>query len=245
MTHRKYLWIFLLVMAVLEGLLVALWTWAGDMMNLSASIAFSMVLYMLSMGFYGAIIICDMVFSEQYKSNTLKNEVSYGLSRVRIYLGKLVVSGIVALGICAVILAWYGILCALLLAVDGAWLTAMESVGFALLVAVPLWLGALALTNMLFFLVKSSTAASLIAVSMFAFVGQAIQLMAFTVGNLNEPVGKLLFWLYDINLTTPLKDITNRIGDWSLPPQAWAVGIGWLVVTTLIGLAAFSKKEIS
>ncbi len=35
---------------------------------------------------------CDTVFSEQYKCNTLKNEVSYGLTRVQVYLARLVVT---------------------------------------------------------------------------------------------------------------------------------------------------------
>ena len=36
-----------------------------------------------------------MIFSDEYKHQTLKNTVSYGISRVKIYLGKLI-SGLMA-----------------------------------------------------------------------------------------------------------------------------------------------------
>lgn len=60
----------------------------------------------LSVGLYLVVITCDMVFSDQYKYNTLKNEVAYGLPRARIYLGKLAATAIVSVVLCAVILAF-------------------------------------------------------------------------------------------------------------------------------------------
>lgn len=49
----------------------------------------------LSMGYYLTMIVADMIFSDEYKHQTLKNTVSYGISRVKIYLGKLI-SGLMA-----------------------------------------------------------------------------------------------------------------------------------------------------
>ena len=44
-THRKYLWGFLLIVGGLEALLVCMWAWMnGDMTNMSASTGFIMVL---------------------------------------------------------------------------------------------------------------------------------------------------------------------------------------------------------
>ena len=49
-THRKYLWGFLLIVGGLEALLVCMWAWMnGDMTNMSASTGFIMVLYLLTM----------------------------------------------------------------------------------------------------------------------------------------------------------------------------------------------------
>lgn len=246
-TRRKYLWITLAVVAGLQLLMVGLWNWMGngDMVHLSSASGFSMVVYLLNMGFYGTILTSDAVFSEQYKHNTLKNEVSYGLPRWRIYLGKLTVSTLASLVLCAVILAWYALLCALLLPPDGNWLETMGDVGFALLVAMPLWIGAQGLIHMLYILLKSTVAGTLIAVCAASFLGQLLKLFSALLGVANQVAGQLLTKLYTILLTTPLENIPQRIGDWSLVPQAWAVGMGWLVVTTLIGLWAFQRKEIS
>lgn len=128
-THRKYLWGFLLIVGGLEALLVCMWAWMnGDMTNMSASTGFTMVLYLLTMGYYASAITTDMVFSDQYKFNTLKNEVAYGIPRARIYLGKLAVGCLVSLASCVVILLWYGLLCKVLLPGDGAWLEALKCV---------------------------------------------------------------------------------------------------------------------
>ena len=245
-THRKYLWGFLLIVGGLEALLVCMWAWMnGDMTNMSASTGFIMVLYLLTMGYYASAITTDMVFSDQYKFNTLKNEVAYGIPRARIYLGKLAVGCLVSLASCVVILLWYGILCRVLLPGDGAWLEALKCVGFALLAALPVWLGAQALFYMCFFLLKSSTAASLIAVGVVALMGQIIALLALAVSVPSPMAGELLLRLHDILLTTPLEGILDRIGDWSVVGWAWAVGIGWFLATTAAGVLTFRKREIS
>ena len=119
--HRSYLWITLLVVGGLELVLVLLWAWLnGDTVNVTASVGFTTVLYLLSMGYYATVITSDIVFSDQYKSNTLKNEVAYGIPRVRIYLGKLFAGCLLSVAACALLLGWYGLLCVLMLPGDGA-----------------------------------------------------------------------------------------------------------------------------
>ncbi len=241
-TRRKYLYITLGCMAVLEALLVVLWAWmngAGDgMTHIAAASGFTMVLGMLSMGFFFTILTCDMVFSEQYKHNTLKNEVSFGVSRTRIYLGKLAVEAVVSLALCLVIFVWYGVLCLLLLPGDRSWAEALGSVGFGLLAALPTWMGCLSLVHMLFFLLRGTTAASMIVAVLVTTAGQLFQLLA-------QLVNRGFLVLYNILFTSPLEGIINRVGDWSTVGWAWAVGAGWFLVTTLVGLAAFQKKEIN
>ena len=139
----------------------------------------------------------------------------------------------------------YGLLCKVLLPGDGAWLEALKCVGFALLAALPVWLGAQALFYMCFFLLKSSTAASLIAVGVVALMGQIIALLALVVRVPSPMAGELLLRLHDILLTTPLEGIMDRIGDWSVVGWAWAVGIGWFLATTAAGVLTFRKREIS
>ena len=92
--RRKYFYIILAVCLGLEAVLLwGYWTtWKWGNSNVDFYSTAIMVPFMLSIGLYATIVTGDIVFSEQYKNNTLKNEVSYGLSRGRIYLGKLLVS---------------------------------------------------------------------------------------------------------------------------------------------------------
>lgn len=107
--RRKYLYLTLLVVLALEGLMLwGFWfTWSNGNTQMDFYSAVIMIPMMLSIGLYATILTGDMVFSEQYKHNTLKNEVSYGVSRVRIYLGKLVVATLVALLAAVVMVALY------------------------------------------------------------------------------------------------------------------------------------------
>ena len=66
---------------------------------------------LLSVGLYAPLITTDLVFSEQYKIGTLKNEISYGIPRSRIYLGKLVLEIAVAVLACALAVGLYLALC--------------------------------------------------------------------------------------------------------------------------------------
>ena len=104
LTRRSYLWLALLITGALELLLVVLFAALnGDVTNMTASVGLTVLLYLLPFGYYATAVTGDIVFSEQYKHNTLKNEVAYGLPRLRIYFGKLLASTLLALAACAVL----------------------------------------------------------------------------------------------------------------------------------------------
>ena len=88
---RPYYRIYLAVMAALAAALALIWWWTGreGMFQGSFGECLSLLIPFFSAGIYLAVIVADAVFSDQYKTGTLKNEVSYGIPRVRIYLGKL------------------------------------------------------------------------------------------------------------------------------------------------------------
>ena len=248
-TRRTYFYGSTGILLLLVALLVLLWAWMNGQEDgavfLTSEIAFTMITAMLSMGYYWGVLTADMVFSEQYKFNTLKNEVSFGLSRRRVYLGKLAVEAVVALGVCLAVFLWYGLLCFLLLPGSGTWGTALYEVGFCLLAALPLWLGSLAFIHMLFFWMKSTTTATLIAVLVLMLGGQFLSLLAGLVSLRWEWAGEMLLLLRNLLLTSPLDQISDKVGDWTAVGRAWAVGLGWIAATTAAGLAIFRTKEIS
>lgn len=246
MLRRSYLWIALLIVGGLELVLVLLWAWLnGDAVNMTASTAFTMVLYLLSMGYYATAITSDIVYSDQYKFNTLKNEVAYGIPRARIYLGKLFASCLLSIGACIVLLGWYALLCALMLPGDGAVLEAVKVLGFALLCAFPVWLGSQALYILCYFTIRGSTAAVILGVCIIAILGQMLTFLSLIVSLPAPALADILLAVRSLLLTTPLENITESIWDWSRAGWAWAVGAGWCVGATALGLWRFQRREIS
>ena len=246
MAHRSYLWGALLVTAALETVMVFLWAWLnGDVVHLTASGGLAMLFYLLPMGFYAAAISGDIVFSDQYKHNTLKNEVAFGLPRSRIYLGKLLAGCLLSLAACAAILGWYGILCALLLPGDGALGTALAQLGFALSCALPLWLGAQAMFTLCYFGFRGSTAGAIVGVGVIALLGQFLTFLSLMVELPSPILAEALMQIQKLLLTTPLDGLTEHIGEGARLAWAWGVGAGWYVATTALGLCIFRKREIS
>ena len=244
--RRSYLWTALLVVGGLELALVLLWAWTnGDMVNVTASVGFTMVLYLLSVGYYATAITSDIVFSDQYKYNTLKNEVAYGIPRARIYLGKLFAGCLLSVVICAVLLGWYALLCALMLPGDGGALEALKVLGFALLCAFPVWLGSQALYLLCFFSIRGNTAATILGICIIALLGQVLTFLSLLLSMPAPTLADCLLAVHRLLLTSPLENFTAAVWDWSRVSWAWLVGAGWCVGTTALGLWFFQRREIS
>ena len=245
--RRSYLWIALLIVCGLELALVLLWAWINCELpnNMTASAGFTMVLYLLSLGYYATAITSDIVFSDQYKYNTLKNEVAYGIPRARIYLGKLFAGALLSIGACVLLLGWYALLCALMLPGDGGALEALKVLGFALLCAFPVWLGSQALYVLCFFSIRGNTAATILGICIIALLGQVLTFLSLLLSVSAPALADCLLAVHSLLLTSPLENFTAAIWDWSRVSWAWLVGAGWCVGTTALGLWRFSRKEIS
>ena len=242
--RRKYTWVALIVLLALEGLLVAGWVFTnvnGNHVDFYTGAA--MLCTMLSLGFYATLLTCDMVFADQYKNSTMKNEVAFGLPRSRIYLGKFVVELAVSLLFMAVMAGFYLALCWFFLYRDpGQDAVAMELVGYSLLTALPLWIGVLSCTCAFYFLVRSNLWACLASLCVFMILPTVIGVAGLFVGDTGlRPV---LDFLHQHMPTVMLENAPYIAGDWAACGQAWIVGAIWLVVFTAIGLWGFRRKEI-
>lgn len=223
-------------------LLTALW-WAtnshGGFVPLSGAL-YTLVM-LLSVGLYAPLITTDLVFSEQYKIGTLKNEISYGIPRSRIYLGKLVLEIAVAVLACALAVGLYLALCVLTLPLeadpDGMLMAETsrmwELVGRSLLSAFPLWLGAQGVAHLCFFLFRGGVVAPFAAVGVVAGIPGLLKLL----GLLLNPL--FLTALRRFTLVAPMDS-------WDYPIwECWLIGLGWLTVSTLLGLLLFQRREIN
>ncbi|MBS1383367.1 MAG: ABC transporter permease [Flavonifractor sp.] len=237
--RRKYLYIALLVCLAGESLLLlGSWlTYSWGNTNISFHSTAVMVAAILSFGLYATLITGDIVFSDQYKHNTLKNEVSYGLPRGRIYLGKLLVSMLVALAACVVLIGFYLGGCWLLFPHDGSDGTVWSLLGYCLAGAFPLWLGGQALVMACYFLVRSSTMAAFLSIGILVVLASVFQ----TLGLLISPVFECIrHFLPGVMLDT----LASMAFDWPYVGLCWIVGAVWCVGSTAVGLAIFRRKEI-
>lgn len=239
--HRRYTYVALAVFLGCVVLLMALW-WTTNAYG--GSVSLSGALYTLvmtfSIGLYAPLITTDLVFSEQYKAGTLKNEVSFGLTRRRIYLGKLAVEVGVDVIACALAIGLYLVLCVLTLTEgadpDGMFMTRLAEmwalVPRALLSALPLWLGAQGVTHLCYFLLRGGVAAPFTAIGIIIVAPGVLKLL----GMLLSPV---FMTIRSFTLAAPMDA-------WDAPVwQCWAIGLGWFAVSTLLGLALFQKREIN
>lgn len=239
--HRKYTWIALSVFLGCVFLLVCLW-WATN--SHGGSVPLSGALYTLvmalSIGLYAPIITTDIVVSEQYKIGTLKNEVSFGIPRARIYLGKLAAGVGTSAVACVLGVGLYLALCAATLPEgvdpDGMFMGRLEEmwrlVGRGLLSAIPLWLGAQGVSHMCAYLFKGGVTGPFAAIGIIMGVPGLLKLL----GMLLNPV---FLTIREFTLVAPMDN-------WTFPVwQCWVIGLGWFASSTLVGLILFRRRELN
>lgn len=196
----------------------------------------------LPAGFFLLFMLGSAVLSDMHKYQTLKNETSFGLSRVRIYLGKLLTAALISALVCVAVVGFcLGI--SWVLGHEGwseEFASSLGKLGSYLLTALPLWLGALGFFCMLEFTIKNSIANACIYGGYFLIFEPLVNLFQeFENGGLDQIVDRLSRLL----LTRPLLLLVERSGPEFLA-EAWVVGMGWLAVSTAVGLLIFDRRGI-
>ena len=246
--RRKYTYIVLGAFLLLEGLLVA-----GFAFHNAHSTptpfggAVPIIVEMGTIGFCICLLTADIVFAGQYKNSTLKNEVSFGLSRTQIYLGKFIAQTLLSIIYLVVMMGFYLGVCAVILPLESsapAFYSVPEAlaiVGYFLAAGIPLWIGAQAVACMCQFLLQGEMTASFLYVGIILMLESILQVIgALSGGTVWDILSKIC-----AHLPRPMLDGAKAVvGDWSYMGKAWIVGVFWVVMCTAIGLYAFNKKEI-
>lgn len=240
--HRKYTLIFIAILLACEALLVSGWVYTnahGNTIDFHSGV--SMVSGFLSMGTYLLVIIGDIVFSAQYKNNTLKNEVSFGIPRARIYLGKYLTGLMLGVLVFLLLLVFYTALCWFTLLPSTAEKTifGLSAMAWTSLAALPQFVGMLAVCFLLFFFIRGEQLAAFAYIGMVVVPQMVFGLMAVFSGH---PIWGDLKRLMPVDLIDYAR---FYVGNWSYMASCWAMGAFWLVVSVILGLLAFRKKEIS
>lgn len=240
---RKLLFVSMGILLLLETLVGGPGFWVEEIQDeLWAGMTFLLFLLM-SFGLFIAPIFAALVFDDQYGRGTLKNEIVYGIPRWTIYLGKLSAAALAGTVCAALAVAWYLLLCLMgnggVLPPAQVWALLLNLVATAWLT----WLAALSFAFLVLSVLRS-TAGALVVVYLVSNICIPIGLTNYS-GELGW-LRLLAHWFYSAPYAQIWYDATNGAGLGSLPSLGFAllVGGGWVVVTTLLGLALFRRKEI-
>ncbi len=195
---------------------------------------------MPGVGFCLLLFVCEAAFSDEKWLGTFKNSVSFGISRERIYFGKLLNSLRLCLLTLAALVAVliFGMGC-LFLGVRNPERFREQTAAFWKMAAasLPLWLCGAAAANALFCVMRKS------------LDGIFSYLALFTGGNL---IVSLLGRIYDLpKMFSYLpSELLNRLSagllfaDGSLMGKCWVTGIVLTAVFSAAGFAAFRSMEV-
>ena len=237
--HQRAFCVSLSLLLVLEGMLAVLQRLIGSW-DFNRTVA--LLCGGLPAGFFLIYPLGTFVFSEQYKHNTLKNEQAFNFSRQRIYLGKFFASAITCTFVCILSIGFFlgfsWFLCPNEPGADAV--TGLILLGYCLLIAFPLWLGALSLLHMLQFSIKNTTVFTVLYIAYFMAFEPMVWLFANSLTV--KPWNDTFSVLYRVQLSTPLSHLTGNLTP--ILGWAWLVGMGWLVLTTVVGLFLFRKRDI-
>ena len=227
-------------LALFLGLCTALFTFmmleADDFSQMASAASTTMLLGMLA-----APLIAQVV--DGGTLSTLKNEVSFGLSRGRIFLGKLWAGLILGLGLCLALLGGYLAVGWLALPHTSgqADLTALAAVGAALLGALPVWCGMYGLCHTLA-MSMPSTAAWMAVYYLFTFFGQPV-LAALASMWADGGTAQLIQVVFMPSSLLVPDQFTSWL-TWSYLRWCWIIGLGWLGAAVALGLLRFGRREI-
>ena len=245
--RRPYTYITLAALLALEALFASMFAFHNShSMPTPFGGAIISIVEMGAIGFCMCLLTGDIVFAGQYKNSTLKNEVSFGLSRTRIYLGKLLAQTLLSRVYLAIMMVFFIGLCAVCLPMEGpagfySSGDALIIVGYFLAAGIPLWIGGQAAMCMCLFLVNGEMASSFLYVGVVFVLDTVIELAGLLI---EGGFGNLLLKIQQ-HFPAPLLDGAKEVvGDPVYLGQAWLVGAFWVIVCTAIGLYGFHKKEI-
>ena len=239
---RPYFRAFLLVLLALAVGLPLLWRFGlGDMFQGSFGDSLSLLTPFFTVGLYLAVVVADEVFSDQYKNDTLKNEVSFGLPRRRIYLGKLVTAAGIGLLLAFLTLLVYAVLCRVLLpGAVGDWVQ-IQTFLFRLVGALPLWMGALSLTVAAMFNLAHTIPMMVVVLACLGGLSSVLRMVMRTGVDWLARGAEML---YHLLLTAPMDVMEVPLWSPAWLGWTWGVGLLWTLGAAAAGLALFARRDI-
>ena len=198
-----------------------------------------------SMIFILCISVTSIVFGNEHNHHTMKNTVSYGISRGSIYFGKLITAFIYALTAFLIIVGLFILSSYALL--ENSHSQDLVRLFKVCLVALPLLLFAVAASNCFFFLIESTGGAITTIVIILVAFPEISNYLAMKF-KFFQMLAKILPWNLISNISFDFQtDSPNLLLPWegmSGYYNYWLFGILQLVLFALLGYVVFRRKEI-
>lgn len=234
--NRVYLWLYTGVFAVL-ALAAVIILRANNVPEINLTSLTEMSNSMLIMPVFLVVAMIDMVTAEEQKNQTMRNTVTFGISRNKIILSKLIVTVILSLISAFIILALFlgstTVLFGLGAGFPGVFLTHF----LRIIVAVPLWIAAISVGNFLAIFISNSNIFAAVYGVVFLMSTRVLQVLGVVVSDKFEYARKYL-------ITTQLNKLrgTNLTRDDML--FMVIIAIGYILIFTILSMCYFNKKEI-
>jgi ABC-2 type transport system permease protein len=234
--NRMYLWAFTGVIAALALFIIVI-SKVNNIPNMTLTTLVQVSTYVLSFPVFFVAAMLDIVVAEEHKNQTMRNVVTFGVSRSKLILSKVIVSVILAF-ISALIIAvvFYGS-GAVFLGLGSDFPGTILEDALRILAAVPLWIGAISVGTFLATVINNNTIFAFAYGGLFLMTSKIIQILEMLVS------GKFKY-VRDILITTQL----SRLGATELASKdmlhAVLVGVIYTIVFTILSMVYFKKKEV-
>ena len=245
--RNKGNYLFILgAMAFVVFLNIVLWIFAKNDTTFpyaTTKYAFSSLYCSLRLIMIICVSVVSIIFAQEYKNQTLKNTVSFGISRTSIYLGKFIISIIFSFIAAICVIATFVISAYILLENSGIeYLTTLFN---SIVAGIPLILFSLVVAHSFYFItekemniVVSWAGIVIIIPSLLEIIGRRSEI--------SRAIASYMPW----NIVGDIRfnEVTNTlILGWTTPVaivKSIIVGIIGCVVFYIIGLEVFKRKEI-
>lgn len=234
--NRVYYWSFVIIISALALLFNTVMVATPSTMDVNQLMFIGIQL--INLPIFLVLMMVDIVTSEENKNSTLRNVVSFGMSRNKIILSKIITTIILSTIAAVIILTVFLGSGAILFGFGKDFsLYMVKDFSLRLLVALPLWIGAISVGTFLGILFKNNTLSSFIYFGMFSITGNIIRLLSLIVS-------QKLMYIHKFLITINLSKIkVDTVTSYDLSFAA-LVGVGFTIVFTILSMVYFNKKEV-
>lgn len=188
--------------------------------------------------YYSTIFIVQIVFGKECPNPRIKNKVTIGLNRIHLYMGQFIAEIITAASFfIAACVLFIGITYLFMFADHSIELWAIGDFLQKAVIAVPLWVAGVAISQMLFYVCKKKR----YAYGIFAlFIGVLPRVVMLFAAHPFEI--KFMVWLRDYILITPRFNELPYFYTLNIP-QIMIASTIYTVLACAVGIFAYNKKE--